>query len=72
MSTHGKYRALTLTGLHDMKQGGQIIVCLSAYDATFTAIIEKAGVDIILVGDSLGMVLQGLDCTLPVTMDDVV
>jgi 3-methyl-2-oxobutanoate hydroxymethyltransferase len=72
LSTHGKKRALTLTGLHDMKQGGQKIVCLTAYDATFAAIIEKAGVDIILVGDSLGMVIQGHDSTLPVTMDDVV
>lgn len=55
-----------------MKQSGEKIACLTAYDACFTSILEEAGVDIILVGDSLGMVMQGHDSTLPVTMDDVI
>jgi len=62
----------TLTGLQTMKQNGEKIVCLTAYDASFTSLIEKADVDVLLVGDSLGMVIQGHDSTLPVTMDDVV
>ena len=47
------------------------ISCLTAYDATFTSLLNKAGVDVILVGDSLGMVVQGHSNTLPVTMTDM-
>ncbi|MCW8964818.1 MAG: 3-methyl-2-oxobutanoate hydroxymethyltransferase [Gammaproteobacteria bacterium] len=72
MSTHASTRRRTLTDLRKMKQAGDKIVCLTAYDATFTAVIEAAGVDVILVGDSLGMVIQGHDSTLPVTMEDVI
>lgn len=57
--------------LKTMKQRGEKIVVLTAYDASFTAHLEAAGVDVILVGDSLGMVLQGHDSTLPVTMQDM-
>jgi 3-methyl-2-oxobutanoate hydroxymethyltransferase len=63
---------LTLTHLRKMKSEGQKIACLTAYDASFAARLELAGVDIALVGDSLGMVIQGYDSTLPVTMDDMV
>ncbi|MGE5895008.1 MAG: 3-methyl-2-oxobutanoate hydroxymethyltransferase, partial [bacterium] len=45
---------------------------LTAYDYPFARIVDEAGVDAILVGDSLGMVVQGLDNTLPVTMDEMV
>ena len=62
----------SLTDLQAMKSSGEKIVCLTSYDATFTVAIEEAGVDVILVGDSLGMVIQGHDSTLPVTMDDVI
>lgn len=55
-----------------MKQESQKIVCLTAYDATFTVVMEQAGVDVILVGDSLGMVIQGHDSTLPVVMEDII
>jgi 3-methyl-2-oxobutanoate hydroxymethyltransferase len=72
LSTHGNSQALTLTDLHAMKHEGRKIVCLTAYDASFTAIMEQAGVDVILVGDSLGMVIQGHDSTLPVTIEDIV
>lgn len=62
----------TLATLKQMKQDGDKIVCLTAYDATFTLVLERAGVDVLLVGDSLGMVIQGYDSTLPVTVDHMV
>lgn len=55
-----------------MKAQGQRIAMLTAYDASLAAQLEMAGVDVALVGDSLGMVVQGHDSTLPVTVDDVV
>ena len=62
----------TLHTLSSMKQRGEKITCLTSYDATFTHWLNAAGVDMILVGDSLGMVLQGQDSTLPVDIDDMV
>ena len=55
-----------------MKQRGEKIACLTAYDASFAALLDAAGVDVVLVGDSLGMVIQGHDTTVPVTMDHMV
>ncbi|WP_231700329.1 3-methyl-2-oxobutanoate hydroxymethyltransferase [Aerosticca soli] len=55
-----------------MKSAGQRIVMLTAYDASFAAQLEAAGVDVALVGDSLGMVVQGHKSTLPVTLDQMV
>ena len=72
MSVHSNRKRKTLTDLQTMKQNGEKIVCLTSYDASFTPLIESAGVDVVLVGDSLGMVIQGHDSTLPVTMEDVV
>jgi len=54
------------------KGSGEPIVALTAYDFPFGRIVDEAGVDVILVGDSLGMVVQGLETTLPVTMDEMV
>jgi 3-methyl-2-oxobutanoate hydroxymethyltransferase len=54
------------------KAQGERITMLTAYDATFAGIFDECGVDLLLVGDSLGMVVQGLDSTLPVTMDEMV
>ena len=54
------------------RKGGDPIVALTAYDFPFGRIADDAGVDVILVGDSLGMVVQGMDTTLPVTMDEMV
>lgn len=65
-------KLLSVNDLADMKRRGEKISCLTAYDASFSALIDQAGVDVMLVGDSLGMVIQGRDTTLPVTMDDVV
>jgi 3-methyl-2-oxobutanoate hydroxymethyltransferase len=61
----------TLTTLHKMTQDGDRIAMLTCYDASFAALLDAAGVDSLLIGDSLGMVLQGHDSTLPVTMRDV-
>ncbi|GAB2569923.1 3-methyl-2-oxobutanoate hydroxymethyltransferase [Dyella jejuensis] len=65
-------RPVTVPGLHVMKAEGRKIVMLTAYDASFAAQIEHAGVDVALVGDSLGMVVQGQRSTLPVTLDQMV
>ncbi len=62
----------TLIQLHEMKAGGEKIAVLTCYDASFAVLMEKAGVDVLLVGDSLGMVLQGASDTLAVTMQDMV
>ena len=63
---------VTIHTLKRMKQAGQKICMVTAYDATFARILEDAGADTLLVGDSLGMVFQGRDSTLPVTMDQMV
>lgn len=59
--------AVTLRTLHQRRQNGERFSVLTAYDACFAQLISEAGIDVILVGDSLGMVLQGHDSTLPVT-----
>jgi 3-methyl-2-oxobutanoate hydroxymethyltransferase len=61
----------TLTRLHNMRSKGEKIAVLTCYDASFAALLEAQGVDVLLVGDSLGMVLQGHESTLPVTLDDM-
>jgi 3-methyl-2-oxobutanoate hydroxymethyltransferase len=71
MSVQAPVRRLTTHDLFAMRRAGQRIAMLTAYDATFAALLEAAGVDTILVGDSLGMVLQGHDSTLPVSLDDM-
>jgi 3-methyl-2-oxobutanoate hydroxymethyltransferase len=63
---------LTLTDLHQLKRDGSKIAMLTGYDASFAALLENAGIESILVGDSLGNVLQGHDTTLPVTLADMV
>ncbi len=55
-----------------MRAEGEKIACITAYDASFAALIDEAGVDVVLVGDSLGMVIQGHGTTVPVTLDDVI
>src|SRR5215470_14338786 len=58
--------------LGKMKADGEKIACLTCYDASFAVLLDQADVDLVLVGDSLGMVIQGHDTTVPVTMDDMV
>jgi 3-methyl-2-oxobutanoate hydroxymethyltransferase len=62
----------TLTKLQSMRDKGEKIAVLTCYDASFAALLEAQGVDVLLVGDSLGMVLQGHESTLPVTLDNMV
>jgi 3-methyl-2-oxobutanoate hydroxymethyltransferase len=63
---------LTVPKLLQMKAEAQPIVALTAYDASFARVLDAAGVDVVLVGDSLGMVVQGHGSTLPVTVEDIV
>ncbi len=65
-------KLVTVPDLHAMKAQGRRIVVLTAYDASFAWQLETAGIDIALVGDSLGMVVQGHRSTLPVTLDQMV
>ena len=65
-------KKVTINTLRKMKQAGERISMLTAYDATFARLFDRSGVEILLVGDSLGMVVQGHDSTLPVTMDQMV
>lgn len=62
---------ITLTTLNKLKQSGEKFACLTAYDATFAHLESTAGVEVLLIGDSLGMVLQGHDSTLPVTVEEM-
>lgn len=62
----------TVAELRAMKAAGEKIACLTAYDATFARVIDESGMDVILVGDSLGMVIQGGENTLDVTMADMI
>jgi 3-methyl-2-oxobutanoate hydroxymethyltransferase len=63
---------VTLATLDKMKADGEKIASLTAYDASFAVLLDEADVDLVLVGDSLGMVIQGHDTTVPVNMDHIV
>jgi len=63
---------VSLSTLDKMKASGEKIACLTCYDASFAVLVDEADTDVVLVGDSLGMVIQGHDTTVPVTMDDMV
>ena len=65
-------RPVTVPALRRMKRKGERITMVTAYDATFARLFDEAGVEVLLVGDSLGMVVQGRDSTLPVTIDEVI
>jgi len=67
-----KTKRVTIHTLKKMKERGQRITMLTAYDATFSRLLDESDVDVLLVGDSLGMVVQGHDTTLPVTLDDII
>jgi len=70
--SHAKSEAVTLRTLAKMKAAGTKITSLTAYDASFAALLDQAGVDVVLVGDTLGNVIQGHATTVPVTVDDIV
>ena len=63
---------VNVSTLRHMKEEGEKIACLTAYDASFGLLVDAAGVDLVLVGDSLGMVVQGHDTTVPVTVNDII
>lgn len=65
-------RRVTVSDLREMKRRGERIAALTAYDYLFARLVDAAGVDVVLVGDSLGQVVLGLDSTLPVTLDDMI
>jgi len=69
---HSDRPPVTLATLQRMRAEGRKIACLTAYDASFAALVDAAEIEVILVGDSLGMVIQGFDTTVPVTMDQMV
>jgi 3-methyl-2-oxobutanoate hydroxymethyltransferase len=69
---HEARKPVTVRHLRGMKAKGEKIVALTCYDASFAAHLEAAGVDIALVGDSLGMVVQGRSSTLPVKLDEMI
>jgi len=62
---------VNIASLQKMKAEGEKIAWLTAYDASFAMLVDMAGVDVVLVGDSLGMVIQGHETTVPVTMEDM-
>jgi 3-methyl-2-oxobutanoate hydroxymethyltransferase len=64
-------KKITIPHLFELKQQGEKFACLTAYDYSFARLLETAGVEVILVGDSLGMVIQGHETTLPVTVDHI-
>jgi len=71
MSQHSNTKKVTNTALSAMKARGEKIVSLTAYDASFAHILDAAGVEMILVGDSLGMVIQGQSSTIPVSIEEM-
>jgi 3-methyl-2-oxobutanoate hydroxymethyltransferase len=64
-------KPVTVATLREMKRAGDKIACLTAYDFSFASLLDRAGVDLIMVGDSLGMVMQGHESTLPVSVADM-
>lgn len=63
---------VTVASLGRMKEQGEKISCITCYDASYAALVDAANLDVVLVGDSLGMVIQGYDTTVPVTLSDVI
>lgn len=64
-------KAVSIPSLISMREKGEKITMLTCYDASFAALMDRCGVEILLIGDSLGMVCQGHDSTLPVTLQDI-
>ncbi|MCG6976358.1 MAG: 3-methyl-2-oxobutanoate hydroxymethyltransferase [Acidiferrobacterales bacterium] len=64
--------AVTLLTLEKMKRDGDKIATLTAYDYSFASLLDQAGIDVVLIGDSLGMVMQGHESTLPVSLDEMI
>ena len=73
MSIHKKtYKKVTTNSLQEMKQNGEKISMLTAYDYTLAKIVDEGGIDVILVGDSASNVMAGHETTLPITLDQMI
>ena len=72
MSVHKDAKRITTQVLHEMKQSGERIAMLTAYDFSMTRLVDQAGIDIILVGDSASNVMAGHETTLPITLDQMI
>ncbi len=72
MSKYAEIKKITVSHLKKMKKDGEKICCLTAYDYTSAIMLDNAGIDLILVGDSLGMVMNGYENTLEVTLDEII
>lgn len=72
MSVHKEYKRITTHALKDMKSRGEKIAMLTAYDFSMAKIIDDAGIDVILVGDSASNVMAGHETTLPITLDEMI
>ena len=72
MSIEGKSRVMTTRKLQEMKIKGEKIAMLTAYDFTSAKILDEAGIDVILVGDSASNVIAGHETTLPITLDQMI
>ncbi len=71
-SQSGPHKRVTVNELRRMKGAGEKIAMVTAYDATMARLVDQGGVDAVLVGDSVGMVMQGHDSTLPVTLEHMI
>jgi 3-methyl-2-oxobutanoate hydroxymethyltransferase len=71
MAAIDERKPLTVPALAVAREAGRKLTMLTAYDAGFARVLDAAGIDLVLVGDSLGMVVQGHDSTLPVRVDDI-
>ncbi|HEX4342072.1 MAG TPA: 3-methyl-2-oxobutanoate hydroxymethyltransferase [Verrucomicrobiae bacterium] len=69
---NGKLKKIRVPDLVSMKERGERIVMLTAYDATMARLLDRAGIDLLLVGDSLGNVILGMDTTIPVTLEAII
>ena len=70
--TQQKYSRITTKSIQEMKSNGEKIAMITSYDYTFAGLVDKAGVDIILVGDSASNVMAGHETTLPITLDQMI
>lgn len=72
MSVHKEVKKVTTNTLQKMKASGEKISMLTAYDFSFAKILDEAGIDVLLVGDSAGNVIAGYETTVPVTLDQMI
>ena len=72
MSVHAEFKKVTTHALQEMKRTGEKISMLTAYDYTMALLVDRAGIDVVLVGDSASNVMAGHETTLPITLDHMI